>query len=612
MRNLLICSLVAASVVTAAEVRLSNDDFLHSGGGYTSVYTLATGNSYTDDVLKECSIARGRQNEPSVAMNPRNPQILVGSSNDYCGTYAGSPAGTFVAAGPIWLGYYRSENGGRSFLSSLVPGYPGDTSPYAQLAAIRTASSGDPVITWDNHGRLFMGAESSEDPSGSKKGWGDEWVARFDNPAGEAGATINDGKRFRGSVVVAKGSSAPGTGGKFHDKTSIQADRTGGDCDGYVYFAWSRFTGVGISNIYFVRSTDHGQTFSSPALLTSNVGNVQDPEITVTGNGHVYVSFDQGATNSGQPTGVGLAKSVNCGKTFAKPVLVTSYIDAGAVDVATPVPVPAPSAPDDPLSPEDVSAAGSSARDCGDFDSACQSGFTFFRRDSSTRSAADQKDTLHEFVYLTFDAAKPGTQVDTGTTYGSISSGKGAQSAVYFIRYDGAAGTATAPQLIDNQNKGHQFFSAISSDGGVLHALWWDSRNDTSYSPARPIGNDASGNVIAALDVYATTSSDGGLTWITPMRVTAASTSPNFEQFSDRTVPFAGDYLWVTSVGQSAFGAWTDWRNTVSGTDQRESSGSVEGADVHQCRTFSSGKWTSDQCPHDGGIDQDIYGSVTP
>jgi hypothetical protein len=592
-------------------VRLSNDDLLGSGGGYTSVYTLATGIAYTDAVLNECSIARGRQNEPSVAMNPRNPQVLVGSSNDYCGTYAGSPAGTFVAAGPIWLGYYRSENGGRSFQSSLVPGYPGDTSPYAQLSAIRTSSSGDPVITWDNHGRLFMGSESSEDPSGSKKGWGDEWVATFDNPAGEAGATIHDGKRFRGSVKVAKGSSAPGTGGKFNDKTSIQADRTGGDCDGYVYFAWSRFTGVGVSNIYFVRSTDHGQTFSSPALLTSNVSNVQDPEITVTANGHVYVSFDQGATNANQLTGIGLAKSVNCGKTFAKPVLVTSYIEAGAVDVATPAPVPAPSAPDDPPSAEDE-AAGPSASDCGDFDSACQSGYTFFRRDSSTRSAADQKDTLHEYVYLTFDAAKPGTEVDTGTTYGAISSGKGAQSAVYFVRYDGAAGTATTPQLIDNQTTGHQFFSAISADGGVLHALWWDSRNDTAYSAKRPIGNDASGNVTASLDVYATTSSNGGSTWTSPIRVTAASTSPNYEQFSDRTVPFAGDYLWVTSVGTHAFGAWTDWRNTVSGTDQRESSGAGEGADVHQCRTFSSGAWTSDQCPHDGGIDQDIYGSVTP
>src|SRR5258705_9328567 len=87
--------------LSAAEVRLSND----LGGGYISAYTLATDISYTDAVLNECSIARGRQNEPAVAVDPRNTSVLIGSSNDYCGVYAGSTT-SFVAAGPIWLGYY--------------------------------------------------------------------------------------------------------------------------------------------------------------------------------------------------------------------------------------------------------------------------------------------------------------------------------------------------------------------------------------------------------------------------------------------------------------------------------------------------------------------------
>src|SRR6476620_4686866 len=212
MRNLLICSLVAASLVTAAEVRLSNDDLLGSGGGYTSVYTLATGIAYTDAVLNECSIARGRQNEPSVAMNPRNPQVLVGSSNDYCGTYAGSPAGTFVAAGPIWLGYYRSEDAGKSFVSSLVPGYPGDTSPFASLAKIDTTGSGDPVVAWDAHGRAFMGSESDTDENLSN---GDVWVATYVN---SGGGTANDGKLYQGTVTVGKGSQAKNLLGKFNDK----------------------------------------------------------------------------------------------------------------------------------------------------------------------------------------------------------------------------------------------------------------------------------------------------------------------------------------------------------------------------------------------------------
>ena len=67
---------------------------------------------------------------------------------------------------------------------------------------------------------------------------------------------------------------------------------------------------------------------------------------------------------------------------------------------------------------------GSLARECGDFDAHCQSGYTFFRRDTTPRSTADQYDTAHKYVYVVYEAGKPGTEVDTGTTYGTIRSGR--------------------------------------------------------------------------------------------------------------------------------------------------------------------------------------------
>ncbi len=63
---------------------------------------------------------------------------------------------------------------------------------------------------------------------------------------------------------MAKGSSAPNLLGKFNDKTAIEADRTTSSHKGNVYFSWSRFTGNGGVGIYFVRSTDHGKTWSKP------------------------------------------------------------------------------------------------------------------------------------------------------------------------------------------------------------------------------------------------------------------------------------------------------------------------------------------------------------
>ena len=168
----LVCALVptvASASVPGGDVRLTHDA---NDPGYVSSYTLATGTPYTDNTLNECSRAHGRQNEPAVAIDPRNTDVILGSSNDYCGVYnATDDEGNPAATGPIWLGYYRSQNAGESFVSSLVPGYPDDTSPYGETARrqIRTASAGDPVIAWDARGRAFFGSESSDDPAGTPK-----------------------------------------------------------------------------------------------------------------------------------------------------------------------------------------------------------------------------------------------------------------------------------------------------------------------------------------------------------------------------------------------------------------------------------------------------------
>lgn len=383
-----------------------------------------------------------------------------------------------------------------------------------------------------------MGSESSADPAGTKKGFGDVWVARFDNPAGERGDSINDGKRFLGSVIIEKGSSSPGTG-LFNDKTAIQADRTGGECDGNAYFSWSRFTGRGVSNIYLARSTDHGATWSHPLNLTPNTKNVQFPDISVTGNGHV--TFVQGTTSSGQLDAVSYVASTDCGRTFSQPKTVTSFLTYSRQDTVSAEPVPAQTAIDDPMFSGSDASLGGLARDCGDFQNHCASGYTFFRQDTQARSSADQKDRQHEYVYIVYDPSKPGTEVSTGTTYGSITSGIGSQSAIYFIRLDGATGQHTIPALIDAELIGHQLFPDISADGGVLHAMWWDSRLDPNYSAKRPVGNDSAGVTSASLDVWAAKSTDFGDSWTGHRRITTVSSNPNYEQFDNRTVPFAGD-----------------------------------------------------------------------
>src|SRR3954452_23473956 len=462
-------SAVAVAASPGADVRLSRDNPAEPGGGYISNYTMVTGRPYSDATLDECTRSRGRENEPSVAIDPRQTQVMVGSSNDYCGVHNRTVDGVPQPVGPIWLGYYRSENGGAGFQSSLVPGYPDDAAPFAGRARIRTATAGDPVLAWDKHGRLFAGAEASEDPAGTKKGFGDVWVATYENPGGTSASTLNDGKEFKRSVTVARGSSAPGTGGKFNDKTSIEADRTTSACEGNVYFAWSSYNGNGGNTINFSRSTDDGVTFSKGINLGPVNSEIQFPDIAITGNGHVYVTFRQiaGAKKHASDAVI-ITKSTDCGKTFSAPKTVTTFTPYDASDVPDPEEATRPSSgPEEPMEEE---ITGGGARDCGSLDAHCASNYVFFRRDTQVRSTADQADTRGENVFIVYDPTIPGTEVATGTTYGSVGTGTGSQSGVYFTRYDGATGTKTPPAQIDAQPRGHQLFPDIAVDAGTLHA----------------------------------------------------------------------------------------------------------------------------------------------
>jgi hypothetical protein len=597
---------IPAAQASPGNARLTNDD--PASGGYVSDYTLVTGNPYTDDVLAACSQSRGRQNEPAVAVDPRNPRVIVGSSNDYCGVFQAN--GTFLGLGDVWLGYYRSEDGGASFDSSLVPGYQGDQSPYAARAQVRTADSGDPVLAWDNEGRLFAGSESSSDPEGTAKTFGDVWVATYENSNGTSGATTDDGKEFVRSIDVAQGSAAPNLLGVFHDKTAIEVDRSGGGCDGNVYFAWARFTGNGPSgynsSVYFVRSTDHGRTFSAPMKLSQTVHDIQFPDIAVTGDGHVYITYRQFADVRSNSTvnAIVYNASTDCGASFSPPRVVQSF---------------------EPYDPTDISAGGGLAGSCGDSVSECASGYTFMRGGTQVRSTADQQDKSHDYVYVVYDPSIPGTEVATGTTYGSVTSedlpaqyhqNVGSQSGIYFFRLDGATGAHTTPVLIDDPRTrgGLQRFPDISVDAGSMHALWWDSRNDLCYSPQRPLGNCADRSTVPSLDAFAASGSTATLSWSSASRLSEVTSNPNWEQFGGRTSPFGGDYLYISSVGTFSYGVWTDWRNVVAGADPREGGdGDADGADVLQCRTQNpDGSFGRDTCPFDGGLDQNIYGDTTP
>ncbi len=532
---------------------------------------------------------------------------MTSGSNDYC---------TAPVTGGTWTGFYRSSDSGQTWTDSLLPGYPTDNSPEGLASPLHkkgTVNAGDPVQAWDLHGRVFyMGnAFNRTQPQN-----GDTWIATYDQHA----------QHYVRTVIVTRGTAA--ANGIFNDKTAIEVDRgVNSPYEGNVYGAVSVFQGSGTNEIKFVRSTDHGATFSNPTRISEGSKGNQSADIAVTSNGDVYVVWN-GTVGSRATGRVAMlyVKSTDGGRSFTKPA-VAAELDgydardfAGDPEAAAEAHEQAFEQADGPEADAEPSSAGNS-RDCGSGPFACRSGFVFFRHHSAPHITADPKGDP-KTLWLAYDASVPSTEVPSTSTYNTAPVGpdgtlRVGQGAIYVKKSTNGGKTWSGASRLAPTPVGHQFFPDINADGGTLFAIWHDSRNDPGYSVQNPPGNetatDAQGFHLATrgLDTYGASSTDGGATW-SVTRLSTQSQMPNYEMFGDRRVPFHGDYNYISSVDGFAYGTWTDTREVRPGDDPRYAGG--EGFDVFQCRVANpDGSYGPDTCPDAGGLDQDIYGAgITP
>src|SRR5688500_13411309 len=89
---------------------------------------------------------RQKQNEPSMAVSTRNPCHLLAGANDYRAVEVeGLPDDQEI--GDAWLGWYESTDCGATWYSTLVPGYPQDSSPAGLASPVKGLAAGaDPVV----------------------------------------------------------------------------------------------------------------------------------------------------------------------------------------------------------------------------------------------------------------------------------------------------------------------------------------------------------------------------------------------------------------------------------------------------------------------------------
>jgi hypothetical protein len=541
LRRRFLAALAGSVLVLAVAVSAASADVRVSGG---QPYVRYDGG--TDSAIATCGdrtspTGGGKQGrvEPSVAIDPQDTSLIVAAANDFCA----SPV-----TGDAWEGVYTSRNGGATWTDSLLPGYPGDTSAggtSSPLFGTDTVAS-DPILDWDNANRLFVGGVAFNRTATTGRTVltnADVYVATYTrDPAAPLGIA------YARTVVVGQGTPSAFGEGLFNDKPSLKVDswplsRFGGN----VYVAWTLFTGPLLGNrILFSRSTDAGQTFSKPVIVSKNTPHAQGSDIAVAPNGDVYVFWRQFAFVNGQPDAIGFVKS-------------------------------------------------------------CLSGFTFHRWETLPQATADASGAL----YVTWEQVEP--VPSDGNSYRPDG-----QSQVVLAKSTTGGATWSAAAPVDPGPVGHQFAPNIEYDKATntLALIYYDSREDASYSPYRPPGVQADGTSICGapvgasicdvLNAFVATSTDGASSW-TRKEVSTVGNQPEYEMYFSRRVPFHGDYIWIDADGGKIFGVWTDNRDVVPGIDPREIPG--DGFDVHQCRTQNAdGSWSADTCPNAGGLDQNIYG----
>ena len=173
-----------------------------------------------------------RQNEPSIAVSTRNTSHLLAGANDYRSVDFEELFGDVNGeqTPDAWLGVFKSFDGGATWASTLLPGFPADTSSAGRSSPLfGLAAAADPIVRAGSNGMFYYAGIAFNRGSNTGK----VFVARFiDNNNKENGDTTNlqtpgvftavsptDPIRYLGTTVVQSGGST-----QFLDKPWMAVD----------------------------------------------------------------------------------------------------------------------------------------------------------------------------------------------------------------------------------------------------------------------------------------------------------------------------------------------------------------------------------------------------
>jgi len=467
------------AATAGSDVRVTTHDIITS-----DPYGLATPPT---DVLQ--------QNEPSIAVHPANANVIAVGVND---------VRTVGISDDAWQGLAVSTDGGASFaFETLIPGYPGDTSPAGLASPVRgNAAASDPWLGFDAAGNLYFSFIAFQrTPPGQPSSTVANALAVAKYHISAAGAVT-----YLGTVVVERGTVGLG---QQEDKEALAVDRG----TGRVYVCWARFTG-GQNHASVEYSADGGQSWNASQFSgpQSDINNMQGCNLAVAPNHDVYVSwrtFDNNPSISNpNDSAIFVARSTNGGATFSTPRRVATFVDYRQTAGRTP---------------------------------------PRFRVFADTTLAADANG-----VYVGWHGRSGANGADVfisrsktnGQTWETPVKPTGGAGGHQIMPSLAAAGGTLSVIWYDSRSE-----PAFTASGPV-----------TGQCPA----GATTGAGCTGMDVYynqADTTAAGALTFQSELRITDQSFNPNLWGSIKAITPFIGDYVGLAADATTAYAVWTDNRD---------------------------------------------------